>query len=42
MFSVIAVSETWLNDEKGKDVELEGYRLFTTNKKNKMGGGVAH
>lgn len=30
-FNVIAVSETW----------LEGYRLFTTNRDGKLGGGVA-
>lgn len=41
MFNVIAVSETWLSNEKGADVELEGYELFATNRTNKKGGGVA-
>ncbi len=40
MFYVIAVSETWLK-EKEADVELEGYELFTVNRVNKKGGGVA-
>ena len=40
-FSVIAVSETWLNDDKNVNVDLEGYELFTSNRTNKSGGGVA-
>nr|XP_055059783.1 uncharacterized protein LOC129443303 [Misgurnus anguillicaudatus] len=40
-FNVIAVSETWLDNEKVEDVELEGYKLFTINRVNKKGGGVA-
>lgn len=40
-FNIIAVSETWLNEEKGYNVELEGYELYTMNRKNKKGGGVA-
>lgn len=39
--SVIAGSETWLNDEKVDDVNLDGYELFTTNGVGKTGGGVA-
>ena len=41
MFNVIAVSETWLSKEKEADVEREGYKVFTINRKNKKGGGVA-
>ena len=40
-FSVIAVSESWLTYEKETDVELEDYELFTTNRINRNGGGVA-
>lgn len=40
-FNLIAVSETWLDDEKVQDVELEGYNLFMVNRVNKKGGGVA-
>lgn len=40
-FSVIAVSETWLDDEKGPEVEMVGYELFTLNRNRKKGGGVA-
>lgn len=40
-FSVIAVSETWLDVDKACEVELEGYELFTKNRTNKKGGGVA-
>jgi hypothetical protein len=40
-FNVIAVSETWLDNEKGHNVEMEGYELFTSNRTNKKGGGVA-
>lgn len=38
---MIAISETWLDNEKEVDVNLEGYELFTTNRVNKKGGGVA-
>uniref|UniRef100_A0A1A8B5D8 Helentron 4 helitron-like transposon replicase/helicase/endonuclease n=1 Tax=Nothobranchius furzeri TaxID=105023 RepID=A0A1A8B5D8_NOTFU len=40
-FSVIVVSETWLDNEKGSYVEIEGYELFTLNRNKKKGGGVA-
>ena len=41
-FDVIAVSETWLNPEKGLDnIELYGYELNYRNRENKGGGGVA-
>ena len=38
---VIAVSETWLDEEKVNDMKIEGYELFTTNRVGKTGGGVA-
>ena len=40
-FSVIAVSETWLTEENCQNVDLVGYDLFTSNRNNKTGGGVA-
>ena len=41
-FSVIAVSEAWLNNEqKIQNVEMDGYNLFTSNRQFKTGGGVA-
>ncbi len=39
--NVIAVSETWFDNEKIHEVEMEGYNLFTVNRVNKKGGGVA-
>ncbi len=40
-FTVIALSETWLTDEKGVEFHFEGYELFYVNRINKRGGGVA-
>ena len=40
-FSIIAVSETWMNSERAIDFELDGYELVYVNRKNKNGGGVA-
>ena len=40
-FSVIAVSETWLDEERCCEVQMDGYEMFTTNRINKRGGGVA-
>ena len=40
-FKIIAISETWINADKGMDFELEGYELNCVNRKNKSGGGVA-
>ena len=37
-FSVIAVSETCLNDQK---VELDGYEMYTAHRTSTTGGGVA-
>uniref|UniRef100_A0A669C5X4 Reverse transcriptase domain-containing protein n=1 Tax=Oreochromis niloticus TaxID=8128 RepID=A0A669C5X4_ORENI len=40
-FNIIAISETWLDNEKVSEMGLEGYELFTMNRVNKKGGGVA-
>ncbi len=40
-FNIIAVSETWIKNEKGTDFELDGYEFNYINRKNKNGGGVA-
>lgn len=40
-FSIIAISETWINTEKGLDFELDGYKFMYNNRLNKRGGGVA-
>lgn len=40
-FSVVAVSETWLDEDKLAEVELEGYQMFVMNRKDRRGGGVA-
>lgn len=39
-FNIIAISETWINNKKGADFELEGYEFNYINRKNKNGGGV--
>lgn len=40
-FSIIALSETWFNDDKGVDFELKDYNLNYVNRTNKSGGGAA-
>ena len=40
-FNIIAISESWLNYDKGTDFELEGYNFNFVNRGNKKGGGVA-
>jgi len=40
-FTIIAISETWINVDKGMNFELEGYEVNYVNRKNKSGGGVA-
>lgn len=37
--NVVAVSQTWLDDEKVDDMKLDGYELFTTNGVDRTGGG---
>ncbi len=40
-FNIIAISETWINSERGMDFELEGYEMVCKNREVKNGGGVA-
>ena len=40
-FKVIALSETWMKENRGSDFYLEGYELYHNNRINKRGGGVA-
>ena len=43
-FSIIDLSETWMNDEKGDDYSMynmKGYTVHYVNRKNKKGGGTA-
>lgn len=40
-FNIIAVSETWLNANKGIDFDLQGYDFNFINREGKNGGGVA-
>jgi len=39
-FSVIAIYETWFNQEKGIHFEMDDYDLHYMNRQNKTGGGV--
>lgn len=40
-FNIIAISETWITNEKGSDFEIKGYEMCYINRENKKGGGVA-
>lgn len=40
-FSIIAISETWFNKDKGIQFELDDYELTYMNRENKKGGRVA-
>jgi len=40
-FSVIALSETWVNEVRGVDFCMEGYEVYHCNRRDKRGGGVA-
>lgn len=40
-FNIIALTETWLNGDRGVNFNLEGYDLHYINRVNKSGGGVA-
>ena len=40
-FTVVAISETWLSNDKELDDGLEGYEMFWQNRVNRRGGGVA-
>ena len=40
MFDVIALSETWLNDNDSDSFNLGGYELVSCSRSSKKGGGV--
>lgn len=40
-FDVIAISETWLTNNVIQDFQLENYQMYSMNRTNKKGGGVA-
>lgn len=40
-FTVIAISETWLNEEQATMMHIEGYDMFFINGTQKRDGGVA-
>lgn len=40
-FNIVAISETWINSEKGAAFELNGYELKYKSRVDKKGGGVA-
>ena len=40
-FDVIALSETWLNDNNNTMFDMVGYNNFTCSRTDKSGGGVA-
>lgn len=40
-FTVIALSETWLTEDKGAEFHFGGYELYYVNRNNRKGGGVA-
>ena len=40
-FDILAITETWGNEEKGMDFKMEGYKFIYKNRKNRTGGGVA-
>ena len=39
-FSIIALSETWLNDMDGDNFKIHGYNLTKVNRQNKGGGRI--
>ena len=40
MFDVIALSETWLNDNSSDTVNLDGYDFVSCPRSSRKGGGV--
>lgn len=40
-FSIVAVSETWINNEKGADFVLNGYNFHYISRESLTYGGVA-
>lgn len=39
-FSVIGISETWLNNDNESQIQLPGYSFVNSNRNTKTGGGV--
>jgi ASC-1-like (ASCH) protein len=39
--NIIAISETWLNEDRELDFDMDSYELSYINRQNKGGGGVA-
>ena len=39
-FSLIALTETWLNDDESDNFEIPGYKSTKLSRKNKKGGGI--
>ena len=39
-FSIIALTETWLNDMDDDSFKIHGYNLTKVNRQNKSGGGI--
>lgn len=40
-FNIIAITETWINSERGTDFAMDGYEFMYINRQNKGHGGVA-
>lgn len=40
-FKLIALSETWIDEERGDAFHMDGYTLYHFNRKNRKAGGVA-
>ena len=40
-FDVIAISETWTNDNEGEEFQLENYNTYYISRQHRTGGGVA-
>ena len=40
-FDIIAISETWMSEPEHNKLNINGYDVYHTARKNKRGGGVA-
>ena len=40
LFSVIGISETWLNDHTSDQVNITGYNFISNHRTSKIGGGI--
>ena len=40
LFSVIGISETWLNDHTSDQVDIPGYNFISNHRTSKIGGGI--